>query len=133
MCRFRQEPEETDRDRARVYGFPPTRDVWRGRINRSSLKCNARRWFNYRTRAQREIFSEGRDRDGIIFANSSVGFDIAFFEYIQKLLFFGFASFSDVAKSHAEIFGSPGTNRFRALLSGYFPYYAMYRSTPPRE
>ena len=111
---------KTERKRARVYGFRPTRDVWHGCRKRISPKCNARRWFNYRTRSRRKIFFEGRGRDGIVFANSGFGFDFAFVEYIQKLHFFGFPSFSAVVKSNAEICGSPDTNRFRDLLSGAF-------------
>ena len=72
---------ETEWAQAIVYGFPPARDVWRGCRNRSS----ARRWFNYWSRNQTNISFGGSGRDGIIFANSSVGFDFAFVEYIQKL------------------------------------------------
>ena len=64
------------------------------------------------------MFFEEIGRDGIIFADPSVGFDFTFDEYIQKLHFPDTPSFSSVVKSHAEIFGSPGANRSRALLSG---------------
>ena len=79
----------TDRKHARVYWFYPTRDVWRGRRERSSLERNARHWPNYRTRPEKKKISfEESGRDCIVFANSSVGFEFAFVEYIQKLHFF---------------------------------------------
>ena len=124
---------KTERKRASVYGFYPTRNVWRGRRKCSSLKCNARHWFNYRSRSQKKIFFEERDRDGIVFVNSSVDFYFAFIEYIQKLHFFG---------PPPSLLGPNRTQRysgrlariasgvaFRALPS----CYTMYRSTPPRE
>lgn len=70
-------------------------------------------------RSQKKIPTGGRGGDGIIFAESSVGFDFAFVEYFRKPHFFGYP-FSDVVKSNASIFGSPETNRFRGLLSGAF-------------
>ena len=51
---------KTERKRASVYGFYPTRDVWHGCRRCSSLKCNARHWFNYRSRSQSKKFFEER-------------------------------------------------------------------------
>ena len=82
--------------------------------------CRIMHWYNYTiSGGKKQYFPCDEDRD-VLFANSSVAFDVAFIRYVQKLHFYGFVSLAAVAKSHSAVFASPPTDHFVKLLGDAF-------------
>ena len=105
---------------ALVYGFHVARNVRHSSRRCNNRDCGSVYWHNYRYVQGRKLYCEEIGSCDVVFVNSNVGFDTEFIQYIQKLHFNGFLSFSALAKSHAAIFMSPKTWHFRKLLSDAF-------------
>ena len=106
--------------RAVVYGFHEGREVGHVLYRCSSRPCRTRHWFNYICSAPHKIYFPEDGRRDALFVNSRVGFEVVFLNYIQKLHFFGFVSFSAILRTHASVFKSPTTKHFAKLLRDAF-------------
>ena len=85
--------------KAHVYGFHPTIEVRQVSKRCGKMRCRTRHWYNYRlVDGEKKYFDDGRV-GGVIFINSSVGFDVTFLRYVQQLHFYGYVSFAAVAKA----------------------------------
>ena len=117
--------------KAHVYGPRPTIAVRHVSKRRGKMRRRARHWYNYRmANGEKEYFDDGGVGE-VIFANSIVGFEVTFLHYVQKLHFYGYVSFTAVAKSRAATFGSSAGSRFQAYLAdAFFRLHAVTEFRP---
>ena len=107
--------------KAHVYGFHPTIEVRQVNKRCGKMRCRTRHWYDYRLVIGEQKYFEDGGVGGVISTNPSVGFDVTFLRYVQKLLFYAYDSFAAVAKSPAATIGSSTGNRFQAhLAEGFF-------------
>ena len=117
--------------KAHVYGFRPTKEVRQVRKRRGKTRRGTRHWYNYRLVDGEKIYFDDGGLGGVICTNSSVGFDVTSLHYVQKLHFYGYVSFTAVAKSRAATFGSSAGSRFQAYLAdAFFRLHAVTEFRP---
>ena len=105
---------------ALVYGFHVSRDVRQSNRRCNNRACASIYWRNYRYIRRRKVFSQEAGRAEVVSAYSNVGFGMEFIRCVRELHFRGFLSFSALVKSHAAIFKSPTTRRFKKLRPDAF-------------